>query len=378
MPRGRGWHPSQESDELIFAVCSRFLEQLGTLYDPHLPDADRQRHGAATAVAEWLHQQWGRQDLTREKIYPMFWEAARRNFLLLLPPRELNLAERIAEKFNLSQFAQDSEIIQVINARGRDAAAQVAAAGADLVLALIERLAERKQGQPVHIGLGAGFATLVVAKRLASRVRSEVGFPDLVVHALSSGGFLADEPQKAPITYFGYFEDSLVKVEYVALFSQTFVSDQQDFEKVKKSPGVARSFERAEEIDIVVTSLAEAGHEHGVLVKLLKCLIEDGVLEPDVLERMARAGWKGDVQFRPYSSDKPLLEECPVRAVTLFEVSDLVRMAQREGKYVVLLGGPCGECGRPKTNALLPLVSEPSLRLWTHLLTDVETASELL
>jgi hypothetical protein len=73
-----------------------------------------------------------------------------------------------------------------------------------------------------------------------------------------------------------------------------------------------------------------------------------------------------------------MLEECPVRAVTLFELSDLVRLARTEGKYVVLLGGPCGECGHTKTPALLPLLSEPDLRLWTHLLTDVETAKELL
>lgn len=320
----------------------------------------------------------GATDLSREKIYPMFWEAARRNFLFLLPPRELSLAEQIAQKFNLPQYADDNEIVQVVNSRGRAAAGHVAAAGADLVLSLIERLAKTNGGKPVHIGLGAGFATLVVAKRLAYQVRSQMGFPDLVVHALSSGGFLADEPQKAPITYFGYFEDSLVDVEYVALFSQPFVSNEEDFQTVKKSPGVARSFERAEEIDIVVTSLAEAQHDHGVLVKLLRCLIDDGTLPPDVLEQMSRADWKGDVQFRPYSSEGPMLEKCPVRAVTLFELSDLVRLARTDGKYVVLLGGPCGECGRTKTSALLPLLAEPELRLWTHLLTDVETAGELL
>lgn len=378
MPKQRGWDPSDESDEVIYGVCSRFLDELGMLHDPHSAPADGHRHGAARAVAQWAQQRWKRDDLTRERVYPMFWEAARRNFLFLLPPRELHLAEQIAAKFNLDQYGENNEIIQVVNVQGPDAAAHVAAAGADLVLSLIERLAERKRGKPVHIGLGAGFATLVVAKRLAALVRSKIGFPDLVVHALSAGGFLADEPQKAPITYFSYFEDSLVNVEYVALFSQTFVSSQEDFDKVKKSPGVAKSFQRAEEIDIVITSLAGARHGHGVLVKLLKWLIDDGALAPDVLERMAQAGWKGDVQFRPYSSSGPMLDECPVRAVTLFELPDLVRMARTEGKYVVLLGGPCGECATPKTPALRPLLAEPELRLWTHLLTDAQTAKELL
>ncbi len=33
MPQTRRWHPGQESDELIFAVCDRFLRQLGDQYD---------------------------------------------------------------------------------------------------------------------------------------------------------------------------------------------------------------------------------------------------------------------------------------------------------------------------------------------------------
>ena len=262
MARVRRWHPSQESDELVFAVCNRFLGQLGKPPDPRLAEAESQRQGGAAAVAKWLRERWGREDLTREKIYPLFWEAARRNFLFLLPPRELHLAGKIADTYSLDQYRQDNEIIQVVNSRGKDSARHVASLGADLVLSLIERVAQKKKGKPVHIGLGAGFATLVVAKRLAYRVRSDVRGPDLVVHALSSGGFSADEPQKAPVTYFSYFEDALVNVDYVALFSETFVRSDDDYERVKKNPGVFRSFERSKEIDIVVTSLAAARHGH--------------------------------------------------------------------------------------------------------------------
>lgn len=378
MARRKRWHPSQESDELVFAVCNRFLDQLGRLHDPRPAAADRRRRGAATAIARWLQQKWGREDLTREKIYPLFWEAARRNFLFLLPPREHYLAQRIADVYGVEQYYEDDQTIQVINARGKDAARHVASVGADLVLSLIEELAGKKKGQPIHIGLGAGFATLVVAKRLAYRVHSDVRCPDLMIHALSAGGFLADEPQKAPVTYFGYFQDALVKVGYVALFSETVVRSDEDYEKLKRNPGVCRSFERANEIDIVITSLAAEQHEHGMLVKFLNRLIDDGILESDALDTMIRAGWKGDVQLRPYSSEGPITSECPVRAVTLFELSDLVEMAQTEDKYVVLLGGPCGECGETKTRALVPLLTQPKLRLWTHLLTDVGTASELL
>ena len=34
MARKKRWHPSQESDELVFAVCDRFLSHLARQYDP--------------------------------------------------------------------------------------------------------------------------------------------------------------------------------------------------------------------------------------------------------------------------------------------------------------------------------------------------------
>jgi hypothetical protein len=369
---------------LIFAVCDRFLNQLGGQFDSTGNGGDKERKGAAAAVAEWLKEHYGREDLTRERIYPLFWEAVRRNFLFLQAPREKRLAERLAARYDLSP-AKDDAVIHVVNANAEDAARHVTSATADLVLDLVDRVieqrkAEARPGEPpksVHIGMGAGFATMMVAKRLAERVRTDLDCPPLVLHALSAGGFLVNEPQKAPITYFSYFEDTLPKVEYVGLFSETVVSLKEDYERVKKSPGVRRSFERRSEIDIIVTSLAAAHHEHGLLVKFLSHLIEEEVLKADVFDKMDAAGWMGDVQFRPYTESGPLIEECPVRAVTLFELDEMVEFARADGKYLVLLAGPCGECGAPKVEALRPLVANPHLRLWTHLVTDVQTAQAL-
>jgi hypothetical protein len=69
---------------------------------------------------------------------------------------------------------------------------------------------------------------------------------------------------------------------------------------------------------------------------------------------------------------------CPVRAVTLFEPAALVERVKQPDKYVILLAGPCHECGRTKTPALIPLLRQPGLRLWTHLVTDLKTAHELV
>lgn len=375
MAKAKRWHPSDESDEIVFAVCSRFLEHLGKQLDPHSGDEESQRKGAAAAIAQWLETDWGRGDLTRERIYPLLWEAARRNYLLLLPPREKNLAQRIADRYGVPQYAKDEQTIQVVNVRGHGAFGEVSSVGADTVLSLIQRLGQKKER--VHVGLGGGYAAMMVAKRLAHRVYSDPTCPKLSLHALSAGGFSIDKPQKAPITYFGYFDDVLTNVECVALFSETVVSSEE-YERVKRGPGVRRSFERAGQIDIVITSLASAHDEDGLLGQYLQHLVSERELDPSAVKRMEDAGWVGDVQFRPYNAEGPIVDECPVRAVTLFEISDLVRMAHTEDKYVVLLAGPCGECGRLKTDALIPLLTRSQLRLWTHLILDVDTAGKLL
>ena len=382
MPRKKRWHPSQESDELVFAVCDRFLSHLARPPDPRGGRGESERLGSAAAIADWLNKKWGRKDLTRERIYPLFWEAARRNYLLLQAPRELHFAQRLAERYSVAQYAEDTERIQVVNRRGRDAPTHVAAAGADLILSLVKRLGKRKREQGVtsprvHLGLGGGFSAMMVAKRLASRLYSDLECPRLVLHALTAGGFLVDQPQKAPVTYFSYFDDLLIETEFVGLFSAPVVLSGE-YQKVIGHPGVHESFERADEIDVVVTSFATARDEHGLLSAYLKHLIAKGELRPEVLHELASMDWVGDVQFRPYSATGPIVEGCPVRAVTLFEIADLVRRIERPDKYVVLLAGPCSECGTAKTEGLLPLLTQPSLRLWTHLVTDVQTAAELL
>ncbi|HUT94558.1 MAG TPA: hypothetical protein VMY37_34195 [Thermoguttaceae bacterium] len=375
MPKKKRWHPSQETDELVFAVCDRFLSQLDQQYNPQSLNADGGRKGAAAAIADWLKERWGRDDLTREKIYPLFWEAARRRFLFLQPPRELHLAQRIADTYHVGRELGDEREVQVVNVRSPEAIRHVTSAGAELVLSLVEKIGREKR--PVHIGLGAGYSAMMVARHLADRIRSDPDCPSLVLHALSAGGFQVDKPQRSPITYFNYFDGALTKVEFVALFSHTIVPND-DYERIRKSPGVQKAFERADEIDIVVTSFAWAHDEHGMLRQFLEHLIDAGELDPDTIRRMLDAGWTGDVQFRPYAATGPILEECPVRAVTLFELSDLARIAQTEGKHVVLLARPCGECGALKTDALKPLLTERSLRLWTHLVLDVDTAGALL
>ncbi|MGB9688777.1 hypothetical protein [Thermogutta sp.] len=372
-PRRGSWHPAQESDEIVYAICNRFLEQLGQHCSGNAKDQKDRRRGAAAAVAAWARKHLGREDLTRERIYPLFWEAVRRQYLLLCPPRESHLASEIRKAFGLESFPEDS--IQVVNVRGPEAARNVSAVAADLTFQLIHRLRGKKE--KVHVGLGAGYSSMMVARRLAQRVYSDLQCPPLVLHAISAGGFFIDQPYKAPVTYFGYFSEVITPVEYVGLFSEPLVS-RQEYDRVRQNPSVRHSFERAKEIDIVITSFAAAQDEHGMLGQFLKALQQEGTITQAEIDTMVRAGWVGDVQFRPYSASGPILEECPVQVVTLFEIEELVALAQQPNKYVVLIAGPCSECQRLKTDALRPLLTNPRLRLWTHLVMDLATAYDLL
>jgi hypothetical protein len=382
MAHSKRWHPSQESDELVFAVCDRFLSEMARRYDRHTQGDGGTKSASAAAVADWIQKRWDRRDLTREKIYPLFWEATRRNYLFLQPPRDLDFARRLAETFHVDRYAEDPETIRVINYRGRDALTHVSCAGGDLLLALIKRLGriKREQGKAdprVHVGLGGGFSAMTVAKRLAARIYADLHCPPLVLHAISAGGFLVDLPQKAPVSSFSFFDDVLPSCEFVGLYCSPVVPSEQ-YEQVIGNPGVRESFERAREIDIVVTSFAAADDDHGLLNQYLKHLIEKGEIRAEILDRMRAAGWVGDVQFRPYTVEGPMLEGCPVKAVTLFDLPDLTELASRPDKYVVLLAGPCSECAKTKTEAMLPLLAQSRLRFWTHLITDVQTAGELL
>jgi hypothetical protein len=86
----------------------------------------------------------------------------------------------------------------------------------------------------------------------------------------------------------------------------------------------------------------------------------------------------GDVSYRPYSNTAPIITSEGIRAVSLFELEDLVELARKPNKHVVLVAAPCGICNEPKGAAIRPLLKEENLRLWNHLFIDLTTAQNLL
>src|SRR5262245_60322485 len=297
-------------------------------------------------------------EMSREKVYELIREARRRGFFQILPPQEAALRDRLEGRFG--------EGFHVVHMTELD---QLATAAAEVVADLIERL-QREGREEVHLGLGAGMTSMLVARHLAIRLRAAERLPKLVFHALTSG-FHVTQPHTAPVSFFGFFEAVPTEISYVGLFASAFVP-RRDYARMRESPGLKESFDRASQIDIVLTSLGSPSHGHGDFYRFME------MGSPKGLAALEAARWIGDVQYRPYSAKGPLLLDTQVRAVTLFEIADLVELAARPDKHVVLVAGPCSVCRQPRADAVWPLIAEPSLRVWSTVVTDVETARALL
>ena len=66
------------------------------------------------------------------------------------------------------------------------------------------------------------------------------------------------------------------------------------------------------------------------------------------------------------------------RAVTLFELDELARLAETRDKYVLLMVRPCVKCGNSRAHALLPLLANKGPKVFTELVIHERTASEVL
>lgn len=297
-------------------------------------------------------------EMSREKVYELIREARRRDLFQIVPPLEFKLRDRLeglyGEGFHVAHITELDHL---------------AVSAADVVAKLIGRL-HREGRDEVHVGLGAGQTSRLVARHLAVQLRATERLPKLVFHALTSG-FHVTEPHTAPVSFFGFFEAVPTETSYVGLFAPAFASTRE-WPQMRDRVGVKESFEKAAAIDIVLTSLGSPSHGHGDFYDFMRIGSRRG------LDALRRAGWIGDVQYRPYSATGPILIDAQVRAVTLFELEDLVALAARPDKHVVLVAGPCSVCRQSRADAIRPLLLERGLKVWKTIVTDVGTARDLL
>ena len=345
--------------DLLYEVCDRFLK-------------GEKVHAIADHLNHELKTKDTTEEITREQVYRFLDVARDARYFWLRPPLEVHLRQRLADRYRL-----DGRHISVVPVRGASTLNQVALEAAWLTLDLIKDVARHKASQagrdrspePVHLGLGAGFSTRAVVQHLVGLLRTEERCPALTIHALSAG-FPGEQPSVAPVAFFGLFDTLDLGMRYVGLFAAPVVRTR-DYPAIKEDPDFKETFDAASQIDIVISSLASAADEHGTLNAYLRQAPRDAAL-------LRRAGWIGDLHYRPYSSTRPLLVNTERRAVTLFELADLAALAKTPHRHVVVLSAPCGRCGRTRNDAIRPLLDAPDLRVWTKLIIDVTTAEDLL
>jgi hypothetical protein len=365
--------------KLVFFVCDAMI---------------RKRQKAKWIVHE-VREQFG-EKLARTQVNEVFYEGLRRGYFQPTPPRDEWLAQRMLDVFGGAEprsaptsgagiaprSKRKAKNVKVV-CQGSDVSLlPVATAAAELTLEVIMAIhkkltagAGRDRPVPVHVGFGGGASMNLVARNLAERLRWQEAPPPLVLHALTSG-FNVREPDNAPSSFFSVFPKTRY-VSFRGLFAPAYVM-ADDWDKTRQLVGVRESFAEKKDLHVIVTALASARDLHGELNSVMTLGGELGEQTRRILDDEEKR--IGDVLYRPFAAHGPITRQVGIRAVTLFEPAELVTFAAEENKAVILVAGPCAEasCRRSRSDALLPLLREPSLDVWSHLVTDERTALECL
>ena len=300
--------------------------------------------------------------MTREEPYRLLARAAKLNRLRYEAPSEHVLQETLRDKRSWLE-----EVVVV----STGVFAPMADHGAGMLLRILQKRA-RAGAEEVHVGLAGGHAVRKVCEAFARKLRENP--PDLpkrlVFHAMSAG-FDAGDPITAPMTYAAYFVDKAtmpVETSFVGVYAPTLVR-RAEVDHMKSLEGIAESFERASQLQVILTSASLWSDEHSLLRRHLASKA------PETMKALLDSGCIGDLMWRSMGKDGPMAipgEE--MRALTIMELNALPAFI-KNGNQVLLVLGPCGECHTPKTEMLKTLLNLKE-HLITHLVTDSFAARE--
>lgn len=305
--------------------------------------------------------------LNRQTVYRAVAQACALGIVKLVPPPNEELTTALRKRFPSSD-----QLITVISTDGAPGGEKVSFAAAELVMQLVRDLGKVRPSRTVGIGLGPGRATLDFCQHFGELLESQAQCPKLRMVSISAG-CPARLPEYASSGFFSLLKKSDLLEEKIGLFAESLIR-VKDFKRVRQTPGVHEAFEAKakRQIDIVVTSMGDFSDEHD----LLRLFLSDAGMDPAEIERR---GWIGNVQYRPYTKSGPAAEaRNDHRAVTVFELEDLASMSREKNKFVVLMARQCGKCGTTRARALMPLLTNPTLAVFSHLLVDSSTARALL
>jgi DNA-binding transcriptional regulator LsrR (DeoR family) len=330
------------------------------------------------AISEIISRKYGR-TLSRVNVFPLIRDAVKHKVLRMVPPVVGSLEQALGARFGLAPGQVTVANLHpgaaeaADDAAGRATLGGVPALGAQVVARLVEGLVGERQNQPgaaVHLGLGPGHSSLMVSEHLGALLGPAARYGRVELHALTAG-CPTRSARESPMAYFSQFDAQVVQHAH-GLFTEPVIRCR-DYEELKEnSIGFREALAVKDKVDIIVTSMGTVDDPHCWYRRFLEA-------RGGNTDQLKEADWAGDLQYRPFTSKgEPIIEPPDVwRLATLFEIDELRELAQRKGKYVVLVSRPCPLCGHSRAHGLRALLrAEP--RVFTHLVTDAGTAFDLL
>jgi DNA-binding transcriptional regulator LsrR (DeoR family) len=131
--------------------------------------------------------------------------------------------------------------------------------------------------------------------------------------------------------------------------------------KLRGLPAIGEAYERAREIDIIVTSTSGWRDDHSMLRNYM------GVAGESV-SRLENEGCIGDMLWQPIGPKGPLELQMQMRVMTVMKLNDVIDHVANK-KQVLLVAGPCASCHTPKSDVVDAILGQEQ-RLVTHLAVD--------
>ena len=309
-------------------------------------------------------------DWNRQNVYAALALAKQNGWVEFRPPGDRDLEKKLVTRFKL----KPGTVHVVVTPRPEDNEL-VATSAARIALDRIRKLHDDGL-ETVGLGLGVGRACLDFARHLSSLIRTahDRARIRLTLHAISAG-CPADKPYYSPTSFFNLFDRPNV-VKAVGLFCQT-MCHVGDFQRVTEQSGFKEAMRNRDDINIIVNSMGCPDDPHDLLSH---SLVQEGAIVNKWKERLSVVG---NVQYRPFTRLGPVREGIDeLRAVTLFELADFVGWTKTVDKCLLLISRQCGVCKEAGTRscakALYPLLTQPSLRVFTEIVVDEVIAAEAL
>lgn len=192
----------------------------------------------------------------------------------------------------------------------------------------------------------------------------------LVFHTLVSG-FDINYPATDPNAFSTFLTHPSIQVdvEFVALHAPPLIRPGQ-WDQIRTLPGVREAVERTGDLHLIVTSASSLEDADGMLIRYYLLYAKK------LIGRLKKEKAVGDMLWQPLSHKGPIdTSNYDYCALTLISLNELQSRVEK-GLQVLLALGPCGRCGRLKSDVLGAILCQVR-PLITHLVVDSRSVREM-